>query len=272
LSVNVNSRFIYLQGERLFYQEVGEGTHILLIHAGVADSRMWENQIERLGKFFHLVAPDLRGFGKSLIPNGPFSYYEDIDGLINELGLSSTWLIGVSFGSRVAIDFYLAHPEKVKGLILVSPVVSGFKPSKEIEFFEQKEEKFLEAGDIVGATELNLRMWVDGPYRSPGQVNTKVRSKIADMLLSTFNIPIPENTKLKELDEPAIDRLEEILIPTLVVVGELDLSAVVDHAKLLAEKIPHARIEVVPGTAHMLSMEKPEIFNELVQQFVEHSD
>lgn len=272
MSINVNSRFISLQGERLFFQEIGEGTHILLIHAGVADSHMWENQIEYLGKSFHLVAPDLRGFGQSPIPDGPFSYYEDIAGLIDELGLGSTWLIGVSFGSRVAVDFYLAHPEKVRGLILVSPVVSGFKPSEEIEVFEQEEEELLEAEDLDGATELNLRTWVDGPYRSPGQVDPKVRSQIAEMQLSAFNVPIPENAKVKGLDEPAIDRLEEIRIPTLVVVGELDLSAVVDHAKLLAEKIPHARIEVVPSTAHMLSMEKPEIFNELVQQFVEHSE
>ena len=260
---------ILSQGEQLFYRENGQGTPVLLLHAGIADSRMWQDQMDALGRRFFLIAPDQRGYGQSPIPNGPFSYHEDVAALIEGLDQETVWLVGASFGSRVAIDFCLAYPQKVRGLVLVSPVVSGFGGSEAMDAFDEEEERLLEAGDMAGATELNMRMWVDGPFRSEGQVNKEVRARIAQMQYQAFLTPVPDKAELIRPGGPATEQLEKILTPTLIVVGELDLPAVVEHGKFLAQGIQGARLEIIPRTAHMPTMEEPEVFSSLLADFVE---
>jgi pimeloyl-ACP methyl ester carboxylesterase len=264
----VQMNHIFSQGEQLFYRESGQGKPILLLHAGIADSRMWQAQTDALGSDFILIAPDLRGFGQSPIPDGPFSHHEDVAALIAGLELEPVWLVGVSFGAQVAVDFYLAYPERVRGLVLVAPVVSGFVSSEAMAAFDEEEERLLEAGDIAGATALNMRMWVDGPFRSEEQVNVEVRSRVADMQYQAFLNPVPDKAELIRPDRPATQQLEKILAPTLIVLGALDVPAVVEHGKFLAQGIPGARLEVIPGTAHMPTMERPEAFDRLLADFV----
>jgi 3-oxoadipate enol-lactonase len=91
------------QGEPLFYRVYGQGRPLLLLHAGIADGRMWQPQIEGWGQIFRLIIPDLRGFGRSPIPNGPFSYQADLVALLDHLEVGPVWLVGTSFGSRVAL-------------------------------------------------------------------------------------------------------------------------------------------------------------------------
>ena len=259
---------IFSQGERLFYRESGQGTPVLLLHAGIADSRMWQPQMDALGRDFLLIAPDLRGYGQSPIPDGPFSYHEDVAALIEALDLDAVWLVGASFGSRVAVDFCLAYPEKVRGLVLVTPAVSGFVGGEAMDAFDEEEDHLLEIGDIDGATELNMRMWVDGPFRSEEQVNKEVRERVAKMQHQAFLAPVPDKAELIRPGRPATEQLEKILAPTLIILGELDLPAMVEHGKSLAQGIQGARLEVIPETAHMPAMEEPETFNSLLADFV----
>jgi pimeloyl-ACP methyl ester carboxylesterase len=260
---------VFSQGEQLFYREGGQGTPILLLHAGIADSRMWQTQIDALSHRYFLIAPDQRGYGQSPIPNGPFSYHEDVAALIKGLDQETVWLVGASFGGRVAIDFCLAYPEKVRGLVLVAPVISGFVGSEAMDAFDEEEERLLEAGEMDGATELNMRMWVDGPFRSEEQVNKEVRVLVAEMQYQAFLTPVPDKAELIRPGAPATEQLEKILAPTLIVLGELDLPAVVEHGNTLVQGIQGARLEVIPETAHMPTMEEPETFNSLLVEFVE---
>jgi pimeloyl-ACP methyl ester carboxylesterase len=229
---------------------------------------MWEPQVRMLADSLRLICCDLRGFGQSPIPDGEFSYYEDIAGLFNALDIQSAWLIGASFGGSVAVDFCLAYPKKVRGLILAAPLVSGYEPADQIKEFGEREEALLAAGDLAGATELNLSMWVDGPYRSAEQVPADVRSRVAEMQLHAFNLPVPARAKVQSLDPPARHRLDEIQAPTLIIVGELDVPEVVAFSADLAEEISAAKRIVVPGVAHIVSMEAPEVFNQLVLDFI----
>ena len=167
--------------------------------------------MDALGRRFFLIAPDQRGYGQSPIPNGPFSYHEDVAALIEGLDHDAVWLVGASFGGRVAIDFCLAYPEKVRGLVLVAPVVSGFVGSEAMAAFGEEEDRLLEAGDIDGATELNMRMWVDGPFRSEEQVSQEVRARIAEMQFQAFQAPIPDKAEVIEPGGPATQQLEKIL-------------------------------------------------------------
>jgi 3-oxoadipate enol-lactonase len=272
LTIKKKSEFFISQGEKFFYRSYGQGLPILLLHAGIADGRMWQPQINSWGQDFHLIVPDLRGFGRSPIPNGPFSYYEDLVALINHLDVKPVWLVGTSFGSRVALDLYLAHPDLVRGLVLVSPVVSGFEPDETMQAFGQEEDRLFEAGDLQAATELNMRMWLDGPHRSPDQVDPQVREMVAAMQLQAFQMPEPENAAVIELDPPAINRLNEVRVPTLIIAGLLDVAAIVSHAKMLAQAITGAQLELVSEAAHLPNMERPILFNAQVQQFIARAD
>ena len=262
-------KFLSLRGEKLYIQEIGKGMPMLLLHAGVAEGRMWEPQIKEFGREYHLIVPDLRGFGQSPLPDGLFSYHGDIEGLINELQLVEVWLVGTSFGARVAMDFALTHPDEVKGLILVSSVFGGLPLGEDIKAFNQEEELLLEAEDFHAATELNMRMWVDGPYRSPSEVDADLRTQVAEMQFQAFKVPEPKNVKVEGLDPPAGARLKEIKMPVLIIVGKLDTETILHQARLIADEIDNSRLELAPDAAHMLSMEKPDWFNDLVREFIQ---
>jgi pimeloyl-ACP methyl ester carboxylesterase len=260
---------LQLPDGELLYQVKGVGPSLLLLHAGVADSRMWDPQFEPLSEHFRVARCDLRGYGRSLLPDAPFAYHDDIRSLVQGLHLAPIWIVGASFGARVAVDFTLAHPDLVKGLILVSPVVSGFQPGGEVRQFGEEEDALLNAGRVEEATELNLRMWVDGPQRDPDRVSPAIREQVGEMQLQAFTMPEPENVSWKRLDPPALARLADIHQPTLIVSGALDVPSFLQLAEHLAEEIPQAQRVVLPEVAHMLTMEIPEDFTELMMAFIQ---
>ncbi len=258
-----------LDNGALFYESRGTGPALLLLHAGVADSRMWEPQMDALAQRFRVVRCDLRGYGQSLLPNGPFSYYEDVAHLLDALDLASAWLIGASFGGQVAVDFCLAYPQRVDGLILIAPNISGYTHGADVQVFGDQEDALLEAGDLEAATELNLRMWVDGPQRSRDAVDGEMRALVAKMQLRAFEHVEPEYVSLNRLDPPAAQRLGEIDAPLLLISGELDVASFVKLAQHLAQQVAHAQLITVPDTAHLPSLEAPELVNQCIVEFIE---
>lgn len=251
----------------LFYELKGSGPALLFLHAGVADSRMWDAHFDFFGDHFQAVRCDLRGYGRSLLPDGPFAYHDDVSALVETLNLAPSWLVAASFGASVAVDFTLTYPELVKGLVLVSPVVSGFVPVAEVAQFAAEEDALLEAGKLAEATELNLRMWVDGPNNPVGRVDPAIRKQVAMMQLRAFSQPEPKHVSLNRLDPPAIERLEEIKQPVLILSGALDAPEFLRLAESVAGRIPRSTRQLVPEVAHLLNMEVPEHFNQMVLQF-----
>jgi pimeloyl-ACP methyl ester carboxylesterase len=262
------SRYLEINGDPLFLREHGQGIPTLLLHAGVADGRMWAPQLAGLGEKLRLLIPDLWGYGQSSIPNRTFAYHEELAALLDALAVPAAWAIGVPFGSRVGLDLSLAYPGRVRGLALISPLLGGLNTSPALASFEAEEERLLESGDLAAATELNLRTWVDGPYRSPDQVDPGVRANVAHMQMHAFQVPVPEKARVIHLEPPAHARLHEIGVPTLILVGQLDVEDVMEHAQVLAHTIPHARLERIPAAAHMLTMEAPQAVNQLLAKFV----
>jgi pimeloyl-ACP methyl ester carboxylesterase len=229
---------------------------------------MWDDQFHELAGAYQVIRFDLRGFGRSDMPPGLFCNYEDVRGLLGFLGVGQTHLLGISFGGRVALDFALAYPEYVKALLLGAPSVSGEEASPRIRQFWDEEEAALEKGDLDGATELNLRLWVDGPSRTPDQVAPSVRERVRVMQLGIFGKPMPEDVDEKPLTPPAIERLSEIQVPTCIIVGGLDLEEKIALADRLVAEIPEARKAVIPDAAHMMNMENPKEFNQMVMGFL----
>jgi 3-oxoadipate enol-lactonase len=268
---DAHAGFAEANGASLYYEVTGGGHPLLLLHAGVADSRMWDDQFPVFAQYYRVIRYDRRGFGRTVVSAEPFSNHDDAAHLLSSLGVEKAYVVGVSFGGYVAIDFTLAYPEMVDALVLSAPNVSGYEPSSdELLRFCTEEEEALARGDLAAATELNVRMWVDGPDRTPDQVNPAVRERVREMQLHAFAMDIPEAVERRSLTPPAITRLVEIQVPTLIIVGEQDVPEFLGISNLVAAGIRGAKKVVIPGAAHLPSMEEPELFNRIVLDFLHH--
>lgn len=258
-----------VNGAMLYYEVIGEGEPLVLVHAGIADSRMWEGQVEAFANRYRVIRYDLRGFGKTAMVEGPFSHQEDLRGLLDSLGAERAHLIGCSMGGGAVLDFALRHPERVGALVLVGSAVSGF----EADFGppEQWDELVAadEAGDLGLVSELEVRIWVDGPGRRPEDVDGAVRDLVREMNLIALQNEASGLGEELPPEPPAVDRLAEVGAPSLVMVGDSDQPRTLAAADLLAKELPNARKVVMAGTAHLPNMERPDEFNRIVLDFLE---
>jgi len=265
---SIHTGYADVHGAQLYYEIAGAGFPLILLHAGIADSRMWDAQFEVFARKFLTVRYDMRGFGRSPMPSqGDFCLYDDLDGLLDALGLDSAMLVGLSLGGSTALDFTLAHPNRVDALVACGASLSGFPWSNMILEGWGAVDEAVEKGDKAAAIELDLRMWVDGPSRQPDQVDEPIRERVREMLAPLYDIAEGDATE-RRLDPPAIHRLGEIHTPTLIVVGDQDMPDMMGIADKLEAGIRGARKVVISGAAHMVNMEKPEQFNHDVLEFL----
>jgi len=231
---------------------------------------MWDAQIPDFAAAFRVVRYDLRGYGESTLPPEPYASHDDLLALLDALGIDRAHILGISMGGTVALDFAILHPDRVSALVLCGASPSGAPASQEIRAGWNAVDALLAANDIDAAIELELRMWVDGPFRTPDQIDPVVRERVREMEILAFARGLfePEPETLP-LDPPAVERLHEVAAPTLVLVGDLDYPQKVELASNLAATIPDARLVVLPDTAHLPNMEAPNLFNRTVLGFLE---
>lgn len=260
-----------LNGTQIAYEIVGTGHPLVLVHAGIADMRMWDDQVPAFAEHYQVIRYDMRGFGKTPRGTGPLRLYEDLHNLLTFLGVEHAYLLGCSMGGQTIIDFALEHPQMVDALIPVGSGLSGYQyqtggePPKEWAELEEADKR----GDLERVCELEVHIWVDGLSRTPEQVDPTVRKRVYEMNL----IALKEQSEYPDEEgqtpePPAIGRLTEIHVPTLVIVGDQDLSQVLKVSDLLADGIAGAQKVVMHGTAHVPSMEQPAEFNQLVLDFL----
>ena len=264
--------FADVNGTRLYYEVAGTGHPLLLIHGGLVDRRLWDDQFDVFAQHYKVIRFDVRSFGNSApitAETPPYSLEEDIYSLLKFLGIEKTYVLGLSMGGAIAINFTLMYPEMVDALIPVAMGLSGFEPAEEDRASEAEVDEAIRSGNVARAVELTLRMWTDGPMRTPEQVNPSVREKVRAMTTRNFERPEDENaTQPRALEPPAISRLAEIHVPTLIIFGDQDVRDILKIADILEKDIPGAKKVVIPGTAHHLNMEKPEEFNRVVLDFL----
>jgi pimeloyl-ACP methyl ester carboxylesterase len=255
------------------YSEVaGEGPALALVHEGICDSRMWDEQWERYAGSFRVLRLDLRGFGRTPLEPGRFAHARDLIETLERHGFDSTALIGVSLGGRVALEVGLARPELVSALVLVAPGLPGHAWSDALRAQWAKEEAAFDAGDLDAATEVSVQTWVDGPRRGPEQVDPALRARVAEMQRRAYELQRDAAEDDEELlVEDLLERLGDVRAPTLVLVGEEDQPDMHAIAQRLEREIPGARLATIPGTAHVPSMERPREFDELVLGFLEEA-
>jgi len=256
---------------KLYYEMGGEGETLVLIHAGFVDSRMWDDQWAALAEHYRVVRFDMRGFGRSDAATAAVPRRDDLLCLLDELDIARATLIGCSLGGEVALDFTLEHPGRVAGLVLESAAPSGFElqgapPPDMMDMIAA-----VQAGDIERAADLQVRIWVDGMFRQPEQVDPAVRARAREMCLIPLRQhtwPIMDMQSAQPLDPPAINRLETLDLPVLITVGALDHPELLRAADVMADRIAGSRKLVIPGGAHVVSMEQPEAFNAALLDFL----
>ena len=254
-------------GARLAYEVSGTGPPVVLVHAGIADGRMWDGQVEALAGDFTVVRYDARGFGRSPLPAAPFSRHGDLAALLGHLGIGRAHLVGCSMGGTTVLDAALAYPGLAASLTLVGARPSGTPPSAALREAWIAADGLAEAGDIAGAIERELRMWVDGPGQPAGRVDPAVRELVRRMEVDAFAWWDIEAEEIP-LEPPAAGRLGEVAVPTLVAVGDLDWPDMVEAAAAMATGIPGARHATLRRTAHLPNLEQPAAFDALVGGFL----
>jgi 3-oxoadipate enol-lactonase len=255
----------------LAYDDEGSGPPIVLVHAGVADRRMWAPLVDALSDRHRLIRHDLRGVGESLPPTGPWSHHTDLLELLDELLVPRAHLIGASVGAGIAVEAALARPGLAASLTLIAPggaLIDGTPDA--FRAIWAAEVDALDRGDLDAATELNLRAWVDGPRRGPEDIDPAVRAFIAQMQREAFELPEwdADHAPEHELVPAATGRLAELDCPVLVLVGDADDAAIVEIAARVADDVPNGRLVVWPDVGHMLPLERPSELADLVGSFV----
>ncbi|PFG35301.1 alpha/beta fold hydrolase [Sanguibacter antarcticus] len=245
-------------------------TPLLLIHAGIADRRMWDPVWPALTAVQDVVRLDLRGYGESTAqPVGPWSPRADVLATLDSLGIGRVHVVGCSFGAGVAVEVALERPEAVASLVLVAPggALLTERTDELVAFFEA-EGNALEAGDLDAAVEANLRAWVDGPRRGPDAVPASVRDKVGAMQRRVFDItggwPDEVWSAEEDLSPAAPYRYGEIMVPTLVLSGGLDIESIRQAGEHLVAGVQTASAVVWDEVAHLPSMERPQDFAALV--------
>ena len=285
MAVQVKTGFAEVNGTRIAYDEAGKGHPFVMIHGGLVDRHLWDDQFEVFAQHYRVIRYDMRAFGESAMPTEPFSMVEDLYQLMKFLNIEKTYLMGLSMGGGLALDFTVAHPEMVDALIPVAAGVNGFEPPDtpetqqmmaEWEKIGKQIETLLDKGKFDEAIEIENRLWTDGPNRTPEQVKPHVRQRVHDMELHNYQeqskaskAGIGELPEPTDSEKPAFAHLSEIHVPTLIIVGDADVVAILAQAQVLETSISGAKKVVIPHTAHHPNMEEPEAFNKIVLDFLQ---
>ncbi len=255
-------------GTKLYFETRGDGPALVFIHAGVSDHRMWDPQFEAFASRFKVVRFDLRGFGKSTMPEESFALRDDLLAVLNHLDIRKAALVGCSMGGATAIDFTLEHPERVTALVPIGAGVSGWSdwsPQSVSLFAEMMD--LVKKGDANGAFELSAHYWIEGPSREASRVDPKYRERAVQLYRENFSLEFFQRTETA-LNPPAIERLKEITCPTMVMIGDCDAQDLRRIAARLGSEIRGARFTTIENAAHLPSLEHPAKFNSLLESFL----
>jgi len=266
--------FAEINGARLFYEVAGDGPPLTLLHAGITDSRMWDGQFDTFAAMYRTIRYDVRGFGRSALPPGPYTMREDLAALLDFLGIARTHLIGVSMSGSIVIDFAISYPERVSALIPVAMGIGGMTSSAVMEERDREVEAIFASGDLDAVNEAELHLWLDGFGRAGSAVDPSVRERVREMNAAIIanRGAWEQSESVNRLTPPAIERLEGITAPTLAIVGAHDVPDMLAIADAIATRVPGARKVIMPGVAHLPPMEAPEEFNRLVLDFLREVD
>lgn len=261
-------------GAHLHVVDEGDPSHpaIVLLHAGIADLRAWDDLVPPLvNAGYRVVRYDARGFGESATEDVEFSNRADAVAVLDALGIGRAAFVGNSRGGQIAIDTAIEFPDRAVAVVGVGAGLGGFEGDPtpdELKLFEEMEA--LEGADPVDAdavTDIDVRLWVDGPGQPATRVPAAIRDKVRSMDAPQY-APDHVGGRPVVLAPPAAERLAELRCPVLALAGGLDVSDVAQTARHLEANAPMARAMVLPDVAHMIGMEIPDMLAALIVEFL----
>jgi len=255
--------YALIDGAHIYYEVVGSGHSLVLIHGFSLDSRMWDDQFETFAEHYQVIRYDVRGFGKSDLPDGEISHTDDLQALLDLLGVTEAHVLGFSMGGWIAVEFALLHPELTSALVLADGTVLGYPLGEIDDFFTLVKTKAAES-DVQAAKEL----WLDQPLFKPAFDRPSVAPRLQRIISDYSGWHFVNTYSYRPLDPPALQRLDEVSAPTLLIVGERHLLPFHTVADTLHQSVPGARKVILPDVGHMSNMENPDRFNRTVLAFL----
>jgi pimeloyl-ACP methyl ester carboxylesterase len=279
----MTSSFVAVPGGRLFVVDEGrpQDPAIHLLHAGIANLRSWDALAPRLVEAgYRVIRHDTRGFGRTETADVDFSERADVLAVLDHLGIGRAALVGNSLGGSIAFDTAIESPDRVVAVVGVGAGLRGFEvdstPDEEARFLEMEavEETMDAATDddakaaaLETLLEMEMRFWLDGPAAPDGRVAPEVRAALMEMDRDHLR-PGRVLGRPIRLQPAANARLGDLRAPVLAVAGDLDVSDVATTARHLEAAAPDARAVILPGVAHMIGMEAPEVLADLILTFL----
>ncbi|WP_309059537.1 alpha/beta hydrolase [Streptomyces sp.] len=252
----------------LAYLDTGSGDPVVLIHSGYVDHRVWDAQIPALAAHYRVIAPDVRGHGSSANATEPFRWADDLAGLLRHAGAGPAVLVGLSMGGVIATDTVLEHPELVRAVVTCGAATGDFQYTDPWHREIQAESaRALGAGDIEGWLKAFLSV-APGPHRTAGDIDPDILRRLREMALHTLSKHTPDEKDQHVPVTGSWARLPQIGVPVLTVNGGLEPDDMHAAAERLAGAVPDGRSVTIDGTGHYPNMERPEVFNRVLLDFL----
>jgi pimeloyl-ACP methyl ester carboxylesterase len=247
------------KGAEIVYKIMGDGDPIIFLHGFGLDSRMWSPQVNELSSSHKVITYDLRGFGKSSFPTSSYSHHKDLLALLDHLELESVNVVGHSFGGKVALDFTLEYPERVKSLTLIASGLGGF------DFENKYFDSLVLLGKEGNVEELRKKLFSHQMFTSLRE-KTEVYSRVIEIVSGYSLWHFLNDDPVEGINPKANERLKEISVPVKIVVGSNDLQVQKDIAQRLSSEIKESELIVIPNAGHMVNMEEPKKVNLIISE------
>ena len=244
----------------------GEGDLLLFLHGIGGNKRNWHDNLPAFARHWHAVAWDARGYGESDDYDGPLTfsqYADDVVRVLDHFKAAKAHIVGLSMGGRIAMDLAARHPDRLLTLTLCDthPGFAHFSEEKKREFIRLRKEPLINGGEPKDIA-VPVAKTLIGPNASKEAFDKLVDSM--SRLHKESYIKSIEATVMSD----NMSKLGEIRAPTHVVVGGADKLTTPEMAKELTAKIPGAKLTVIPDAGHLVNIEKPAEFNEMVISFI----
>ena len=266
---DINDITITSDGWALGATTSGRDPRIVFLHPGVGDRRIWHDVMRMLAPEHTAVAYDRRGFGDTAPAHAEFANVDDLAAVVGTCPDGTVVLVGSSQGGRVAIDYALEYPERVACMVLIAPAISGapdpdWEDELGFEFLTEIEDAE-ERGDLDAVNRYEAHMWLDGVGAQEGRVAGFAR----ELFLQMNGVALANEGGVPPSDpQSAIERLDQLTMPILVIVGDLDLSYQQTSAKALAAVVADGRLVELEGVGHLPQLEVPETVAGVIRDFV----
>ena len=261
---NVTGGSVPVDGGSLYYETLGKGAPVILIHGAFGDRRMWDAQFEPLSQAFRVVRYDHRGFGKSSAPDKAYSPVADLVALMDHLQLKRANLVGNSMGGTLALDFALLQPDRTGAVVVVASMAGGYPvPEEDVKTVDEVMRTARERGPAAA-----VPLWLQHPMVKVAAQHATAGPLLRAMIEDNQKLFLAEHWPQEPMSPPAFERLAGLNANVLFVVGDQDVASVRDGAPASAARIKKAKVVTIKGADHLPQMEVPHEVNKLLVEYI----